>query len=88
MISPVCCIRDQLTGFMNPFVTVNERVAERDFRILINDPSNAMSYNPSHFDLYHIADFDSELGHIESIEPTIIVTGLSVFKGEKKHVQK
>ena len=88
MISPVCCIRDQLTGYMNPFVVVNENVAERDFKILINDPNNAMSYNPQHFDLYHLADFDSELGTISPIEPTIIVTGLSVVQGGKKHVQK
>ena len=28
MISPVCCIRDQLTGYMSPFVVVNENVAD------------------------------------------------------------
>ena len=82
MISPICCIRDQLTGFMNPFVVVNENVAQRDFKILINDPNNAMRFNPSHFDLYHIGDFDTELGTITPIEPTIIVTGLSVYKGD------
>lgn len=81
MIRPVCCIRDQLAGFMSPFCVNNEKLAERDFKILINDPNNAMYHNPAHFDLYKIGVFDDETGIITSSEPTIVATGLSLYKG-------
>ena len=79
---PVCCMRDQLTGFMNPFVVTNTAVAERDFRILVNDKEQKMYFEPSHFDLYKIGEFDNELGALLPCEPEILCTGLSVFKGE------
>lgn len=82
MKCPVCCMRDQLTGFMNPFVATNEAVAERDFRIVINDPDQKLYFNPKHFDLYRIGTFDTETGVLDPVDPTIIVTGLSV-KEEK-----
>lgn len=82
MIVPICCMRDQLSGFMNPFVATNEKIAERDFKIVINDDSQSLYHNPQHFDLYKIGSFDTETGIISSIEPTILVTGLSV-KEEK-----
>lgn len=75
---PVCCMRDQLTGFMNPFVSTNEKVAERDFKIIINDDAQSLHYNPQHFDLYKLGYFDTDSGVLEPIEPTILVTGVSV----------
>lgn len=79
---PVLCMRDQLTGFMNPFVVANPAVGKRDFEILINDKDQKMYYNPSHFDLYEIGEFDTETGKIEPKEPEIVITGASVIRGE------
>lgn len=77
---PICCMRDQLTGFMNPFVSTNESVAERDFKIIINDDKQSLHYNPQHFDLYRLGSFDTDTGVIDPCEPTIMVTGLSVME--------
>ena len=79
---PVMCMRDQLTGFMNPFVCTNEAVAQRDFKILINDKDQKMYFNPTHFDLYQIGEFDTETGKLDPCEPTVVCSGLSVFEGE------
>lgn len=84
MIQPVCCIRDQLTGYLSPFVCSNVKVAERDFKVIINDDHNAMFHNPQHFDLYRIGDFDTDLGKITPCEPELLLTGLSVFEGKDK----
>lgn len=80
MILPICCMRDQLTGFMNPFCTTNESVAERDFKILINDDKQSLHYNPQHFDLYKIGTFNTETGEIIPSPAEILVTGLSVLE--------
>lgn len=80
MIYPICCMRDQLTGFMNPFVASNVKVAERDFKILINDDAQSLHHNPQHFDLYQLGTFDTETGKITVSEPDLIVTGLSVLE--------
>lgn len=78
----MCAMRDQLTGFMNPFPVVNEGVAKRDFKIVINDKDQKLYYNPAHFDLYRIGDFDTETGVLVPCDPEIIVTGLSVKEVE------
>lgn len=77
---PICCMRDQLTGFMNPFVAANIEVAQRDFKILINDDKQSLHYNPQHFDLYKVGEFDTDTGKIEPIEPELVLTGLSVLE--------
>lgn len=82
MKTPIFVMRDQLTGYMNPFTLINEAVAIRDFKIIINDKTQKFYFNPSHFDLYKIGEFDSETGEISSIEPTIVITGLSVKETE------
>ena len=85
MKSPLCVIRDQLVGYMNPFIATNEDVAMRDFKVVINDDKSMMYHNPAHFDLYRIGEFDSNTGIIDPCEPTIICTGLSVWRDD--HVQ-
>lgn len=78
----ICCMRDQLTGYMNPFGCANLKVAERDFKILINDDAQSLHYNPQHFDLYHLGEFDTDTGKLSPIEPDLILTGLSVKESE------
>lgn len=78
----ICCMRDQLTGYMNPFAVPNLKVAERDFKILINDDAQSLHYNPQHFDLYHLGEFDTDSGHLDPIEPELVLTGLSVKEKE------
>lgn len=84
MKQPLCVIRDQLVGYKNPFIAVNEDVAIRDFKIVINDEKSMLYHNPSHFDLYRVGEFDDITGVVTPCDPTVICTGLSVL--EKKDV--
>lgn len=80
MIVPICCMRDQLTGFMNPFVVSNLDVAKRDFKIIVNDDTQSLHYNPQHFDLYHVGDFNTETGELLPCPADLILTGMSVIE--------
>ena len=85
MMHPVFSVRDQMVGFNDPFCAVNENVAVRDFTNVVNNPSGRIYLNPNHYDLYRIGDFDTETGKMTPCEPSLIVTGLSVKKGNEEN---
>lgn len=66
-------IRDVLSGFMTPVLESNDAVAMRNFRMATDTNSGLMHYRPSDFALYHIADFDAELGVLTPIVPPVVV---------------
>lgn len=82
MIYNVYCMRDQMTGFMQPTFEINDNVAQRNFSYAINRKDSILYANPKHFDLYKLGTFDTETGELSKCEPEIICTGLSVFEGE------
>lgn len=62
----------------------NDRVAEREFKAIVNDQRSGMYYAPNYFDLYFIGEFDNEDGKIKGKEPTLICNGSAVV--DKKDV--
>ena len=85
MILNIYSMRDQLTGYLQPTFEVNDNVAVRNFSFAINNKDSLLYANPKHFDLYKIGSFNTETAEIIKSEPTIVVTGLSVYEGEKKN---
>lgn len=87
MIYSVYCVRDSLTGFLTPSFDLNDASAMRNFKMACEavQPS-VMSFNPSDFCLYHIADFDTVSGHISPLNPIeLVCSGKSmIVEGEKK----
>lgn len=83
MIHPIFSVRDQMVGYNDPFVAINRNVAERDFTNVVNNENGRIYLNPNHYDLYYIGDFNTETGQITPCEPELIVTGLSVKKGNE-----
>lgn len=87
MIYPVCAIRDAKVSFFPPQTYETIPAAIREFSMAVNSASGrgAISFAPADFDMYHIANFDSEKGTIEAVSPIIqIVSGYSVaVVGEK-----
>ena len=77
----IYAVRDQYTGFGQPFSCQSDAVAMRDFRIAVANVDNLMHASPKDFDLMRLGEFDPENGIIipESV-PVLVVSGLSVFK--------
>ncbi|WGL31259.1 nonstructural protein [Dipodfec virus UOA04_Rod_845] len=79
------CIRDSLVGFMTPVLEQNDAVAMRSFAMACDSfrsDKSLMSWKPSDYSLYHIADFDSETGLVSPITPPLLVcNGDSVAVG-------
>lgn len=76
-------IRDIHVGFMTPQLDTNDETAKRNFAYGINNNPGIIGFRPADFDLYRIAEFDSDSGRIEPISPLVfVVNGASVI-GEK-----
>lgn len=84
MIQRLYAIKDQLSTFKAPFIMVNDRVAEREFKAIVNDQRSGLYYAPNYFDLFYVGDFDDETGKIISKESVLICNGSAVM--EKKDV--
>lgn len=81
MIRQMYAVRD--TGarlYGNPFFSVRDEVAVRDFSQAVNDPQSAMYHAPEDFALYWLGSFDDESGDFVCAEPKRLCLALSVRK--------
>lgn len=53
---------DKAGAYGTPFFAVNDGTASRSFGRLVLDPQSMVSYSPSDYHLYRIADFDEAAG--------------------------
>lgn len=86
MVYPVFAVRDIKTSFFPPQVHQSREDAIRAFAMMVNSPSGVMGFAPKDFDLFYVADFDTEKGEIISVQPIeFIVTGSALVgvKDEK-----
>lgn len=77
----IVSVRDAaVKSFGTPMVFVNEAAAHRIFMNEVNreDPTNLLNANRSDFDLYHIANFDSDTGVVTAVEPSVILHGRDI----------
>lgn len=86
MIFGVYSLRDVKTGFCNPTFDANDSVATRNFFHAIDQSKSIMRFAPEDFDLYKLADFDTDTGIITSLlQPMLIAQGVN-FERRKKDV--
>ena len=79
MVYPICVIRDAKTQFYPPQCYDSVPAAIRDFSMAVNSAKGAIAFAPGDFDMYHIGNFDTEKGEIETITPIEqIASGISV----------
>lgn len=81
MIFEAFSILDTASGaFGIPFFSVNEQVASRNFRMLVNDPQAGSIYNhPADYRLYRIGSFDDATATLHRLDVVeLIVLGQSV----------
>lgn len=68
-------IRDNAAEiFHPPFFKNTHGEAERDFKMLVNDPKSTLHNFPQHYDLYTLGKYDSTTGLLEPIYPPEFVT--------------
>ena len=68
MINQILAIKDQKADyFLSPMVTKTIGEAERQFQQIANDPKTLLYTNPEDFVLYHLGEFDTTTGVIQSL---------------------
>lgn len=86
----VYAIRDALTGFLTPTVDLNDASAMRNFEHAVTTSGTVLESHPMDYDLCCLGTFDSDSGHIESLDPVrVVASGNAVsLKFLSKEVQK
>lgn len=76
----IFALKDKKVGFMNPFVQLNDEVAERTVKVgAMSD--DAMTHNcPEDFELWKLGTYNSETGEIYA-EPEFIKTVYEIVRG-------
>lgn len=74
---PVYCIRDTKVGFDPQFIVqANELAAVRGFEFVMSNDQALQGKFPADYELYQIADFDTDSGVMNGIvPPKFIVSG-------------
>lgn len=61
-----------------PLFAVNDAMAIRSFKRLVNDPNTMVNSSPEDFSLYKIGTFDDAVGVLDGCEPVAIVNASSL----------
>ena len=78
MIQRIYSIRDVHNGFGHPFIDSNDESAKRNFAYSVNS-GNVMGFSPMDYDLYFLAEFDSEKGTFVFDLPELVIHATDVF---------
>lgn len=81
MIYNLYSIRDSKTGFMMPTYDINDQSASRAFAHVCVNSHDVLSSFVKDFDLYRIAEFDSESGVVQPVSPIqFVISGPDAFR--------
>lgn len=69
--------------FLQPTPIVNNDVAIRSFGFAINDVNTDYGKHPNDYDLFLVANFETETGQVHSYEPQLITTGMQLYKPQQ-----
>ena len=78
MIYKLYAIKDTKVGFMPPFIQVNDGVAVREFKNIVNDKSGVVAVNYQDMELYYLGSINLENGEISDTTPKFIINGSNV----------
>ena len=78
MIYGMYAIRDTKTGFLPPQCDLNDNSAIRNFEHACTDKNSLMYTHGSDYELYKIAEYDTESGNIIECKPNMfLASGLN-----------
>lgn len=82
----IYAIRDKHVGFMEPRLSINDKVAIRGFANTINNSpvGSDIGFAPGDFDFYKLGEFDTETALFDTSIPVFLVSGSSVY-GAKEY---
>ncbi len=74
--------------YMNPWTSMTDASAMREFEIMVNKGDNQISENPQDFTLFSLGDWTNHTGVIIPTAPIKVLTGLEAqnFKTIKDNV--
>lgn len=82
-------MRDHLAGFLTPTYEQNDAIAMRNFEMACSaarrEPT-LISWRPSDFSLWCLAEFDSDSGALSPYSPPVLVCNGDSFSGGKSDV--
>lgn len=73
MKSPIFSVKDNMVGFNAPYIRVNERVAIREFRSMIDDLDDKGDQSVFDLALYCVGTFDLDTGVIIAHDPQVVL---------------
>lgn len=73
MSNPIFSVKDNLIGFNAPYIRMNERVAIREFRTMVDDLDDKGDHSVFDLGLYCVGTFDLDTGVIESHDPQVVL---------------
>ena len=73
MKSPIYAIKDNLVGFNSPYIRVNDGVAIREFRTMLDKLVKDGDQSVYDLGLYRIGEFDIDKGIICPDDPEVIL---------------
>lgn len=62
-------------SYQNPFMQVTCGLAERIFRTMANDDKTTICQYPEDYELYYIADFETDTGSYDNLTENVRVCG-------------
>jgi len=81
MIRSLYSVRDlKAQTFCNPFASLNDATARRDFARAVNDPNSQLCQNPEDFSLALVGTFDDESGEIHATGPVFLNNAIDYVK--------
>lgn len=85
MIRSLYTVRDiKAQTFCNPFASLNDMTARRDFAHAANDKTHPLGQNPGDYSLALIGTFDDESGEIVPMRPTFLNNASDFINPEKE----
>lgn len=76
--------RDNKSSFGQIWYDRSVDAAKRGFAMMVNQPDGIMGFAPSDFDLFKVAEFDSETGQLDPIWPIEFIVNGRDLVGEKE----
>lgn len=72
---PVCAMRDEKVGYLNPSVEPNIEVAKRSFAQMCSQAGSVPNFAPGDFALYLIAEYDTDNGVLTPVDHVRLIDG-------------
>lgn len=79
------CVKDDFLGFQEPFCSMNDSSAIRQFDMMVSKKDTIFNLHSENFNLYKLGEFDTESGLVDN-SIVFLVSGSSILSSKKRGV--